>query len=241
MADLSKVASSTTVAASTTVASSITVDDSTVVQAKNCVIENPATGCVGCNQWRLKYADLKMSFLKLSLLHSNQSMKYEELVTTRSSITDSIAVERSDNTVGETLASTNDVFTENEVKYLNCIPLTKNSDSTFVLHCIRYAYKDNEAILLNRTLKGTLDRIEINDDGSRTVRPGKGPLTPEKVKRIEKLFIERVSKDKCLASEFGDRIKQANINKLIASAIKNVSNKAQPNEALPNKNADLNL
>lgn len=139
------------------------------------------------------------------------------------------------------MSASDDVFTENEVKFLQSLPLDKKKDSAFILQCIKYSYKNNEATLRNKTLKGTLDRVEIKDDGTQTVHPAKDPLTPEKVKRIEQLFIDRVSKSKCFAGEFGDRVKQTNINKLIAYAIKNVSSKEKPNEAVSSQNTDLNL
>lgn len=92
---------------------------------------------------------------------------------------------------------------------------------------------------MNKTLYGTLERKEFGDDGAVVVRPAKDPLTPVKVKRIEELFIKRAIESKCLAAEFAERIKSTNINRLIASAVRNVSNKENPKK--PQKNVNLNL
>jgi len=91
-----------------------------------------------------------------------------------------------------------EVFTLNEIKSLQSIPIAKANDSSFVLQCIQYAYKADPSILRYRTLKGIPERIEINPDGTEEHHPAKNPLTPTKVERIQELFIERVSNyDEC--------------------------------------------
>lgn len=141
----------------------------------------------------------------------------------------------------EDLPSANNIFTKNEILHLQSISLGKNNDSTFVLRCIEYAYKNVTSVLPNRTLNGTRDRYEVKDGVSTVVRQGKEPVTPEKVYEIKKLFIKRISNPKCTAGEFGDRIKPTYLNQLIATAIKNVSNKEQPRAKKTNRNKDLIL
>lgn len=140
----------------------------------------------------------------------------------------------SNDEVSDTPSSINDIFTPNQLRILESLPLEKKKDSTFILQCIECAYKDNRSTLVNKTLFGTLERTEFRDDGAVVVRPAKDPLTPEKVKRIEELFVKRVTKSKCLAAEFTERITPTNINRLIASAIRNVSNKENPKKSQNN-------
>lgn len=56
------------------------------------------------------------------------------------------------------------------------------SDACKVLQCIQYAYKDNASTLLGKPLKGTLEKIQIKENGEVEIHPAKYPLTPEKVK-----------------------------------------------------------
>lgn len=196
-----------------------------------------SNGCDGsCEIWRKKYGDLKQSHIKLSLRHCELSMKYDELLK----ISTNTATSSCDD-VSDVLSPNDNVFTPNQIRILESLPLEKKKDSTFIMQCIDYAYKENSSTLVNKTLKGTLERIEMQDDGAVVVRPAKNPLTPEKVKRIEELFIQRVSKSKCLAGEFAERIKTTNINRLLASAIRNISNKEKPKDKSSHQNVNLNL
>lgn len=100
-----------------------------------------------------------------------------------------------------------------------------NKDSTFILEAVRYLYKEDLSVLLGKTLKGRPERTEFKDGGMVKLNPSKDPLTPEKVKRIEQLFIDRVTKSNTKAVDHGERIKPTYINKLIASAISNITKK----------------
>lgn len=167
-------------------------------------------------------------------------MKHDELLKNMTS--NEKLVDRNTGEMSDGAESTSDeVFTPNEIRHLLSLPLDKKKDSTFILQCVQYAYKNNVAALANKTLKGTGERIEVKEDGARVLHPGKESLTPEKVRRIEQIFIDRVSRSTCMASEFGDRVKQSNINKHIASAIKNVANKGKPKNQSSTQNEHLNL
>lgn len=195
-------------------------------------------GCHGCSTLQAKYNELKKSYIALSVRHTDHLMKYDELLKkvtiSPPQLNADQLVDAVPNTVSGSASMPDDIFTANEVRYLESLPMDKKKDSTFVLQCVRYAYKNAES-LTNKTLRGTAERVTFEEDGSVIVQPGKDSLTPEKVKRIEQLFIERVSKSKCMAVEYGERVKQSNINKHIASAIKNLAHKK------PNQNVQLNL
>lgn len=212
------------------------VGETIVLESEALEPKNQTTSCDGRCEWRKKYDEIKKSYLKLTVRHCEVSIKHDELLK---------AATNSDRLIisGESeLMSSDDIFTVNELRCLDSVSLERKKDSNFILQCIQFAYKSNKSELLNRTLKGRHERVEIKDDGSvERIQPAKTPLTPEKVTRIEELFINRVSKSKCVAAEFSERIKQTNINKLIASAIKNVSNKEKSLVKLPTENVDLEL
>lgn len=119
----------------------------------------------------------------------------------------------------------NDVFTANEVKFLQCMPMDKKSDCSFILHCLKYAYKLDPSVLLSRTLKGTPERTEFTEKGEQIHHGAKDPLTPKKAERIKELFIERISNCIIDSAEYGERIKDSYVNKLIAAGIRNISKK----------------
>lgn len=207
-------------------------DDAVVLDGKNADRLCDAS----CELLRKKYRDLKKAHFQLCHKHCEISMKYEQLVETL----DVVRKSKSSNAEASDMpSSTDDVFQPHQIIILESLPLEKKKDSTFILQCVEYAYKDNTSTLVNKTLYGTLERKEFGDDGAVVVQPAKDPLTPEKVKQIEKLFVKRVTQSKCLAAEFAERIKSTNFNRLIASAIINVSNKGKPKK--PKKNVNLNL
>ncbi len=198
---------------------------------------NAVKSCdASCELLRKKYKDLKKIHFQLCQRHCEISMKYDQLVETLDTVR---KAESTNAELSDLPSSTDDVFTPNQIRILESLPLEKKKDSTFILQCIEYAYKDKTSTLANKTLYGTLERKEFGDDGAVVVRPAKDALTPEKVIRIEKLFVKRVTESKCLSAEFAERIKPTNINRLIASAIRNVSNKENPKQT--KKNVNLNL
>lgn len=173
--------------------------------------------CKECKQWECKYNDLKKLCLKLTIRNADMDFKYEDLLKTKT-----IQRKSSDN---ET-APTDDVFTKREVKFLECMALDKKIDSTFVHHCLQYAYKDDLAVLRRKTLKGTAEVLKISDGGDvEHISEGKSPLTPEKIARIRGMFIERISKCQIDAVEYEQRIKDSYMNKLVASSIRNIVKK----------------
>lgn len=210
-------------------------------------------GVETCVLLRKKYHDLKQTHMELCLQHCQLSMKYEairrvktgtEPIGTEPTGTEPTGTEPSasdDVSVPDPLPLTDNIFTTNEIILLESLPLDKSHDSNFILKCVEYAYKENPSVLVTKTLKGTRERIEIQDGVVVAVRPAKDSLTPEKVKKIEDVFINRVTKSKCLAGEFAERIKPKNINRLIGSAVSNISNKAQPKVKPSQKNDHLNL
>lgn len=221
-------------------------------------------GCGECDKWQKKYESVKKSHIKLSVRYTELMMKYDEMVevakgTVRpnvnsvnetdepqiSSIANRIASQTFSTSDGaaQSLCQPDDIFIENEIKCLKCLPLDKNKDSTFILNCLQYAYKNDAASVAMKSLKGTRGRYEVSDSGDLVeVKAGKDPLTPEKVHRIKQLFMDRVTKSKCMTVEFGERVKEIYFNRLVASAVKNISNKTPTSKKPPsNKNDDLNL
>ncbi|XP_037033295.1 uncharacterized protein LOC119072222 [Bradysia coprophila] len=127
---------------------------------------------------------------------------------------------------GASASSTDDFFTSKELKFLEVLSLEKKTDSTFVRHCLEFIYKDHLAALSTKTLKGTAEKQHFSDEGVvERVTEGKDPLTPPKVARIRCLFVERISKAGVGPVEYGERIKDAYLNRLIAASIQNISKK----------------
>ncbi len=197
--------------------------------------------CDGCEKWKMKYKELEKSYLKVCVRYTELQMKHKDLVQVSTGAMHPVTEREDIDEASPALSAADGIFTEHEINALRSIHLDKKKDSTFILNCIQYAYKNNTASLTQKTLKGTRARYEIVEGDLVTVKPGKEPLTPEKVARIQQLFIERVTKSKCVSGEFGERVKQTNINQLIGNAVKNVTNKEAPKEVILNQNADLSL
>ncbi|XP_037045464.1 uncharacterized protein LOC119080943 isoform X1 [Bradysia coprophila] len=253
-----------------------------------CQAPDDTNGCSDCENWRKKYKEMEKRFLKLSVCHSELTMKHKDLVrllTTNAGSSD-VTEQFIDRHISEDLdlvstgtarahsdtdsfvdqhtsadlapvstgqnsssifkissvsAVGNDIFTDDEITNLKKIALTKNRDSTFILSCVQYAYKENLASLTSKTLKGTRGKYEVKEGKVITIKPPKDPLTPEKVARIQQLFIDRIARCKCVATESGERVNQLRFNELIANAVRTVTNKQAPQEVRSNQNADLNL
>lgn len=201
--------------------------------------EKAACDNESCVRLRKKYDDIKKSHVQLCVEHCELLMKYNALlkISTEPTIPP-LPIDVSN--VCPPTDSVGSIFTPSEIIILESLPLEKKKDSTFILKCVEFAYKDKSA-LTHKTLKGTLERIEIHDDQAVAVRPAKDPMTPEKVKRIEELFVKRVTHSKCLAGEFAERIKSTNINRLIASAVRNIVSKGQPKNKSTKNNDELDL
>lgn len=178
---------------------------------------NVSPECAGCVAKDMKYKDLMKVYLKLTHRYTQLDEKYAHLLQLKTNTNEP----EPDSTV----LSNKDVFTPNEVKYLHAMPLDKKTDSTFVLKCLEFSYKDNLSVMKFKTLKGRPESVQYNDNGEIEQHSKKDPLTPKKVQRIKELFIDRVSKCKIDATAFGERIKDANVNKLFATGILNIAKK----------------
>ncbi|XP_037046036.1 uncharacterized protein LOC119081338 [Bradysia coprophila] len=175
--------------------------------------------CTGCKAWQQEYDNLQKLCLRLTIRNADMDLKFEDLLKVKSG-KNQMLPDSSDT------AATDDIFSARELKFLECMPLDKTSDSTFVHHCIQYAYKDNPLILVQRSLKGTAEVIHIAENGEiGEIIPGKDPMTPGKVEQIRNLFIQRVSKCQLDAVSYSERIKDAYLNRLIASGVRNIAKK----------------
>lgn len=113
------------------------------------------------------------------------ALKYEDLLKAK---TTSITLSVSD----DGALPTDGYFTQRELKYLECMSLQKKMDSTFVHHCLKFAYKDDSSVFLRKT-QGKTEVRHISDEGEvERIFEGKDPLTPTKVESIRSLFIERI-------------------------------------------------
>lgn len=171
------------------------------------------------NEWEEKYKELKKMYVKLAVHHSELDLKHKDLEKTASGKI------KENNTDANASPADGDIFTPNELKFLQCMPLDKKKDSTFVLQCLQFGYKNEWPVMVNKSLKGTKDWIEITEDGDEVHHPAKQPLSPHNVNRIKEVFIERLSKCQINTVEYGERVKETYINKLFASGIKNISKK----------------
>lgn len=171
------------------------------------------------NEYEEKYKALKKQYYKLAVHHSELDLKHKDLK-------DVATAKTNENIIGtNAISAASDIFTPNELKYLQCMSLEKDSDSTFVLHCMKFAYKQQTSVLKNKSRCGTKGRIEFTEDGKEIHHPAKEPLTPHKVDRIRGMFIDRISKCEINSVEYGVRMKPTYVNQHIASAIKNICNK----------------
>lgn len=181
--------------------------------------------CAECEQMRkerdefeAKYKELKRMYVKLTMHHAELDLKHTDL--------EKIATgKRNENNDDTNAAPADDIFTPNELKYLRCMPFEKKKDSTFVLQCLQFSYKNETSVMVNKSLKGTREWTEIADDGNEVHHPAKQPLSPHKVSRIKEVFVERISKCQINHVEYGERVKETYINKLFATGIKNISKK----------------
>lgn len=183
----------------------------------------PKSNCTECaqkdiaiNEWERKYNELKKVHAKQSIHFSELYSKHNDLLKTVTNINKPAA---------EEAASSTDIFTPSEVKFLEYMDLEKVKDCTFVHQCLKFAYKSNVTVLASKTLWGTASWTGIAKNGEQVHREAKDPLTPEKVRRIKALFADRISKCRIDSAEYSERMKDPYINKLIAAGVKNLSQK----------------
>lgn len=171
-------------------------------------------------EWEEKYKELKKMYVALAVRHSELDLKHKHLKKTATG-----KINNNTDDTASTADPVGDIFTPNELKFLQCMPLDKKKDSTFVLQCLEFCYKNEWPVLVNKTLKGTRDWIEIIENGDDVHHPAKEPLSPHKVNRIKEVFIERLTKCKISHVEYGERVKETYLNRLIGSGVKNISKK----------------
>lgn len=164
-----------------------------------------------------KYKALKNVYFILASHYAELNIKNEALLKAKSHI-DQLDI-------GGDTALPDDLFTKNEMRCLQAMSLEKGKDSTFILQCLEFVYKNDLSLMRSKTLKGKAESVQISDDGTSQIIPAKEPLTPIKIVRIKELFLERLSKCDVNSAVYAERIKESNINKLIASGIKNIAKK----------------
>lgn len=189
--------------------------DGSKVECSDCVQKSKEL-----KEWEEKFKELKKIYVKLTVRHAELDLKYNDLLKSKSATSAA-----SDVVANANAASEDGVFNLNELKFLQCMPLDKKKDSTFIHQCLQFAYKNDLGVLAHKSLKGTSDWIEINDRGEKIHHTAKSPISPHKVNRIKEVFVERISKCQISSVEYGDRVKDANINKLFAGGIKNIAKK----------------
>lgn len=176
----------------------------------------PTTQCTGCKDWEAKYKYLKKDYMKMGTSYAELRIKHEDLLETKTYT----CANPSD--VNDPVSCSDEIFTSSEIAVLQSMALDKKTDSTFVLKCLHFAYKNDLSALLNKTLKGKPESMIISDDGDVAYMPAKDSLSPKKIKLIRELFMERINKCKLKPTENSERIKDSYMNKLIASGITNV-------------------
>lgn len=174
--------------------------------------------CSQCVEWKVKYDELQKFSLKLTIHNANTDLKFADLLSTKTYENELLP--------DDVEKSSDGFFTARELKFLKCLPNERSSDSTFVRHCLEFIYKDNLSVFSNKTLFGTAEKKHFSDQGVvERVEGGKDPLTPPKVARIRSLFVGRISKANAGAVEYGERIKDSYLNRLIASSLQNICKK----------------
>lgn len=174
--------------------------------------------CAECSKLQNKYKVLKKDYMKMGTNYAELRIKYEDLLSTKTYIN------ANSSDITDTAVS-DGIFTGSEIAVLKSMSLDQKTDSTFILKCLQYAYKQDLAVLLKKTLKGKTEAMIISDDGEVEYKPGKDPLSPQKVQKIRQLFVERINKCNLKPAENADRMVDAYMNKLIASGITNIGKK----------------
>lgn len=170
----------------------------------------------GCENWESKYKNLKKDYMKLGTKFAELRMQHDDLLTTKA------YTHTNPSDMNDVPSSSDAIFTSSEVLVLRNMSLDQTTDSTFILKCLKFAYKQDISVLRNKTLKGKSEAMVISDDGDVAFMPGKDSLSPQKIEPIRSLFVERINKCKLKPAAYDKRIKDAYMNKLIASGITNI-------------------
>lgn len=169
-----------------------------------------------CKDWESKYKNLKKDYMKMGTNFAELRMVHDDLLKTTK------YTHPNPPDVNDAISSSEGIFTSNEILVLQNMPLDQQTDSTFILNCLKFAYKSNPAVLRHKTLKGKREAMVISDDGDVAYMPGKDPLSPQKIKSIRELFVERINKCNLKPAAYSTRIKEPYMNKMIASGITNM-------------------
>lgn len=108
-------------------------------------------------------------------------------------------------------------FTNDELSHLRSIGPDNSSDSTFVLQCVKFLYKQNLHVLKHKSVTGKSTKGEVKE-----------PISPNKYKILTDVFDERVNITTQNAVNCKPRAK--GLNKFIKNAINNVNRTNQINE-----------
>lgn len=173
--------------------------------------------CSRCKDFAAKYKNLKKEYMQMGTDFAQLQMKYNRLNAEANIETGQPSNE---------ISNENGIFTSIEIEVLQTMKLDAESDSGFILNCLKFAYKNDVSVLRMKTLKGTPEAFTVSVSGEVTRKPAKDPLTPSKVKAIRELFVQRIKKCKLKPAAFNERIKEAHMNKLVASGITNLGRKA---------------
>lgn len=198
-----------------------------VMEGRNTVDTVECSGCFGkvteIDEWKKRYEQEAEKRKQLKKVYMNLAIRFSEIELKYTALLKNATANAYHQSVDEAESSA-DVFTAKEVKFLQCMPLDKKNDCSFILHCLKFAYKD-PSVLASKTLKGTAAWLEIKSDGEQVQHEEKAPLTPQKVERVKGLFMERISQCEIHSVEYGERIKDSYVNKMFAAGIRNLSKK----------------
>jgi len=157
--------------------------------------------------------------------------KYEDLLKTKigkNLFMQDSDEEEDDKDDGNEAAPTKNIFTKRQLQTLKHMPVDKSDDSTFVLNCVEYAYKDNIRVLGKKSVFGKAETVLVSENGDADkVIPGKDPMTPVKVEAIKALFIERISKCRLGSVAQAERINDAYVNRLILTSVRNIAKRKE--------------
>lgn len=181
----------------------------------------PNSLCTECAQKDLAIVDCERKYNELKKLHAKQSINFSELYSKHNDLLKT--VESINKPSSEEAASSTDIFTSSEIKFLKCMKLERATDCTFVHNCLKFAYKNDLTVMASKTLWGTASSTVTSKNGEQIHRDAKEPLTPEKVRRIKALFADRISMCRIDSAEYAERMKDPYVNKLIAAGVKNLS------------------
>lgn len=132
--------------------------------------------------------------------------------------------------IGQTVSLTDD-----ETKRLSSISTAQEHDATFVRILLEFLYKDDINVLehrsftgRNRTAKKSQNNID-NSGGARSCQSDKfKAISPIKKNTIFSLFRERIERCSVSKNDKFNRLRTANITRLVGGGITNLRRSSQP-------------